>query len=190
MTATRTHTAKRSLQLCIDPSPYGDSESRICVSPSDTTTTSSSSFSGRGTSTSTAYTSPSSAGTEYSVLCIYDFESDDPDHLPFRKNEILEVVKQEDTGWCAAIRANGSQVGWIPRAFVEPLTEEMTERLWHIREELRVFEFDAERLYTSAPVSSSHHYDLLPSPSPSPSHQWVPVVEGAKVRSTMSPAMS
>jgi son of sevenless-like protein len=70
------------------------------------------------------------------------------------------------------------------------LTEEMTERLWHIREELRVFEFDAERLYTSAPVSSSHHYDLLPSPSPSPSHQWVPVVEGAKVRSTMSPAMS
>ncbi|KAF8204304.1 ras guanine nucleotide exchange factor domain-containing protein [Mycena galopus ATCC 62051] len=86
-----------------------------------------------------------------SVLCMYDFQSDDADHLAFRKNEILDVVKQEDTGWWAAMRRGGDLIGWIPQAFVNPLSDEMTEKLWNVREELRVYEYDAEQLYNAAP---------------------------------------
>ncbi|KAJ6617641.1 hypothetical protein B0H10DRAFT_1298155 [Mycena sp. CBHHK59/15] len=33
-----------------------------------------------------------------------DFESAETDNLTFRKNEILDGAKQEDTGWWAAMR--------------------------------------------------------------------------------------
>lgn len=87
------------------------------------------------------------------VLCMYDFQSDDPSHLSFSKNEMLDIITQEATGWWAAMRRGASVVGWIPQAFVRPLSMEMTERLRNIREELRVFEYDAEQLYNSAPIS-------------------------------------
>jgi hypothetical protein len=105
-----------------------------------------------------------------SVLCMYDFQSNDPDHLEFRKNEILDVVKQEDTGWWAAMRRGGDFIGWVPQAFVNPLSEEMTEKLWNVREELRVYEYDAEQLYNAAPtVRNNEWYDTSPDPSPIPS---------------------
>ncbi|KAJ7269310.1 ras guanine nucleotide exchange factor domain-containing protein [Mycena haematopus] len=102
-----------------------------------------------------------------SVLCMYDFQSEDADHLEFRKNEILDVVKQEDTGWWAAMRRGGDLIGWIPQAFVNPLSDEMTEKLWNVREELRVYEYDAEQLYNAAPtVRNNEWYDTSPDPSP------------------------
>jgi son of sevenless-like protein len=101
---------------------------------------------------------------------MYDFQSTDADHLPFRKNEILDVVKQEDTGWWAAMRRGGDSIGWIPQAFVKPLSEEMTEKLWNIREELRVYEYDAEQLYNFAPTTRNNEwYDVSPDRSPMPS---------------------
>ncbi|KAJ7070620.1 ras guanine nucleotide exchange factor domain-containing protein [Mycena amicta] len=105
-----------------------------------------------------------------SVLCMFDFESTDEDHLQFSKNEILDVVKQEDTGWWAAMRRGGDQIGWIPQAFVSPLTEEMTEKLLNVREELRVYEYSAEQLYNAAPTVVNHAwYETSPDPSPIPS---------------------
>lgn len=99
---------------------------------------------------------------------MYDFQSNDPIHLPFHKNEILDIVQRENTGWWAAMRAGGDVIGWIPQAFVKPLSEEMTDRLRNVREELRVYEYEAEQLYNSAPISLSVPlYDTESSPSQS-----------------------
>jgi hypothetical protein len=57
------------------------------------------------------------------VVCLYDFETTDPDQLSFSQNEILAVVKQEDSGWWAALRSDNPRVGWISSAFVEELSE-------------------------------------------------------------------
>jgi son of sevenless-like protein len=95
---------------------------------------------------------------------MYDFQSNDPSHLPFRKNEIIDIIKQEDTGWWAAMRAGGDTIGWVPEAFVKPLSEEMTDRLLNVREELRVYEYEAEQLYNSAPIARIPLYDPDPEP--------------------------
>lgn len=58
---------------------------------------------------------------------MFDFESDDPDHLSFTRNEILVVVKMEESGWWAAMRPQGDRLGWIPSSFVERLTETVVE---------------------------------------------------------------
>lgn len=48
---------------------------------------------------------PSSAGPTFHVICLYDFSAGDEDQLSFRKNEILDIVKQEDSVrlvcWCS-----------------------------------------------------------------------------------------
>ncbi|KAJ7116791.1 ras guanine nucleotide exchange factor domain-containing protein [Mycena crocata] len=156
---------RQSLHLNIDASPYN-----LQGIPSGSTSPASSSM---RASIGTDNSSPTSQMSEFvicSVLCMYDFQSTDSDHLEFRKNEILDVVKQEDTGWWAAMRRGGDSVGWIPQAFVNPLTEEMSEKLWNVREELRVYEYDAEQLYNAAPTIRNHEwYDTSPDPSPIPS---------------------
>ncbi|KAG5639548.1 hypothetical protein H0H81_012219 [Sphagnurus paluster] len=80
--------------------------------------------------------------------------TDDPDHLPFQRNEILDIVKQEESGWWAAIRTENDQIGWIPQAFVEPIDDETADRLRHTRQDLRCYEYNAEQLYTSASTDS------------------------------------
>lgn len=96
---------------------------------------------------------------------MHDFQSDDPDHLSFAKNEILEIIKEGDNGWWAAFR-KGDRVGWIPGAFVNRLSGEVAEKLRNTREELRIYEYEAEQLYTSAPTQQIHHlYDSDSSPS-------------------------
>jgi son of sevenless-like protein len=185
MTGTRPQAGRRSfLHLSIDPSPYGDDQ-KVSTSPGSTSPPSS-----PYVSVASSGTTPTSEGSDwviYSVLCLYDFESHDPDHLPFTKNEILDIVKQEETGWWAAIRPGGKQIGWVPKAFVQPLTVEMTEKLRTVREELRVFEYEAEQLYNSAPISHLHHlFDPDPSPSSTLDGDWS-TSESNKVRALSSP---
>lgn len=55
-----------------------------------------------------------------SVICLYDYESNDNDHISFRKDDILTVIHQEPSGWWAA-QVNG-RIGWIPSAYVKPIT--------------------------------------------------------------------
>lgn len=142
---------RQSLHIRIDPSPY---DSEVVISPSSTSLSPESSRLSAGT----ARTTPTSSGSdqdEFSVLCMYDFRAADQDQLSFRKNEMLLIVKQENTGWWAAMRKGGDVIGWIPRAFVNPLTEEMAERLANVREELRFYEYRAEQLY-STPISRNN----------------------------------
>ena len=74
----------------------------------------------------TSGSSPGSGVSDWAlcqVLCMFDFESSDPDQLSFNKDEILTVIKQEESGWWAAMRPDGDRIGWIPSSFVEPLPE-------------------------------------------------------------------
>lgn len=86
----------------------------------------------------------SSAGVESTVLCLYDFDSSDPDHLPFRKNELLEVIKKEPSGWWAALRTHDDtpRIGWVPSAFVVEISSTMADILRSVSEEMRVFEYE------------------------------------------------
>ena len=85
------------------------------------------------------------------VLCLYDFDSDDPDHTPFKKNDILLVIKQEPSGWWAA--ESGDRVGWIPSAFVVVISPEMAQILKDVSYDLRVYEYEAEKLYSGTPMA-------------------------------------
>jgi son of sevenless-like protein len=129
---------------------------------------------GSGSPSSSTDSTASSTGNNNwricSVLCLHDFVSDDPSHLSFARNEILEIVQQEDTGWWAALRLEGNRVGWISRsvsvvtsrddglcslsAFVEPLSDELAERLRTIPEPLRALEYDDEILSDSHSLNS------------------------------------
>ena len=84
---------------------------------------------------------------------MYDFTAEEPGLLSFKKSDILDIVKRDDTGWWAAMPRGGTAnvVGWIPQAFVAPLTAEMAERLSNLAEELRIPDYEAERLYNSVP---------------------------------------
>ncbi|KAJ7024347.1 ras guanine nucleotide exchange factor domain-containing protein [Mycena alexandri] len=165
MTLAHSSHLRQSLHLNIDASPYD-----LDGIPSGSNSPSSSARASIGTEITSPTPSSMSELVLCSVLCMYDFQSPDTDHLQFRKNEILDVVKQEDTGWWAAMRRGGDFIGWIPQAFVNPLSEEMTEKLWNIREELRVYEYDAEQLYNAAPTIRNHEwYESSPDPSPIPS---------------------
>ncbi|KAJ3815612.1 ras guanine nucleotide exchange factor domain-containing protein [Lentinula aff. lateritia] len=149
-TASHSQTIRQSLHLSIEPPSYFSSPTQF--SPDSPYTSSSSARPSSGT----AGTSPLSSGSDsiiYSVLCMHDFLSDDPTHLSFSRNEILDIFKQEESGWWAAMRRGGDTIGWIPQAFVRPLEEEMAERLLSVREELRIYEYEAEQLYVSAPIS-------------------------------------
>lgn len=112
------------------------------------------------------------------VLCLHGFQSGDPDHLSFRRNEILYVVRQEATGWWAALKPKGAQVGWIPCGFVVELNEVQLDKLQKVRFDLRVYEYDVERLYDSVLILESPRSDLGPAKSQG---ERVLATDGAKV---------
>lgn len=170
--ASRSQTIRQSLHLYIDPNPYNLRSQSSSQSPE---TNSPSQSLGPDSSSSRAVTPTSSTGewgewVLFSVLCMHDFFPEDCDQLGFEKNEILEVVKQEDSGWWAAFRSSdSSSIGWVPAAYVVPLTEEMSVRLRNVRTELRVYEYSAEELYANpANGATPAIYDSEPELSPSP----------------------
>ncbi|OAX42097.1 hypothetical protein K503DRAFT_767079 [Rhizopogon vinicolor AM-OR11-026] len=117
MTSSCSRPQRQPLRLLIDSSlPQGHSS----TSPESTYSPISDS------SLTTSGVTPSTGNPEWficNVICMFDFESDDPHHLPFTRNEILTIVKMEESGWWAAMRPKGDRLGWIPSSFVERLTE-------------------------------------------------------------------
>ncbi|KAI0348122.1 ras GEF [Trametopsis cervina] len=68
---------------------------------------------------------PSASEDSFWVQCIVDFEPEDPDQLAFRADEVLQVIRMEETGWWAAIRPGELRVGWIPSSYVETLPDDI-----------------------------------------------------------------
>lgn len=149
MAASSPQLARQSLRLLIDPK---DTLFRHVTSESSTTTPSPASGFRKGTWN---YESPSGESYERicSVLCLYDFNSSDSDHLSFSKNEILEIVRKEDSGWWAAVRKDGSEVGWIPASYVRALPEDVAEKVHHLQEETQIPHYNPDRISRSAPPS-------------------------------------
>jgi hypothetical protein len=116
MRGPQTEAIRRSLHLSIDPTPYREATSSTSdSSPSPILSTRAS-----VATTNTTY-SVVPADDECricSVFCLFDYWSDDADHLSFRKGDFLDIVKQEETGWWAAMRPGGNRVGWIPCGYV------------------------------------------------------------------------
>ncbi|KAI6012583.1 SH3 domain-containing protein [Pisolithus orientalis] len=97
----------------------------------------------------TSGSTPSTGTSDWAichVVCNFDFESPDPDQLSFSKDEVLAVVKKEDSGWWAAMRLEGDRIGWIPSSFVEPLPEWKLDEmvLEHEPDILRAFDDERE----------------------------------------------
>ena len=168
---TRSQAVRQLLQLQVIPSSY--SSSKVLITPR---TPSSSSSTTMNTDSEDYYQSPAgnSETILFSVLCMHDFDGEDAGLLSFKMNEILDVVKRDDTGWWAAMRQEGPVVGWIPQAYVSPLTEEMAEKLRNTWEEVRIYEYEAEQLYNSVPIN--HNLALFDDPesaasSPRPEYE-------------------
>ncbi|KAL1762527.1 ras guanine nucleotide exchange factor domain-containing protein [Schizophyllum commune] len=170
--------------LRVDVHPFAIGAATASPPTSATSSSSSGELSHPSRPTSTAPSTPPAPAIDLDVLCLYDFASDDPDHLSFRKNEILSIVKQLETGWWAAVRADSdaSKVGWIPASYVAPLSRQMSHRLRAVRAEIRVYEYEAERLYDSAPIQRN---EVFYEPSPPPSRP--ASCMGARQRNLSSP---
>jgi len=86
----------------------------------------------------------------FPVLCMHDFAALSEEVLSFRKGEILDIIEcRDDLGWWAAMRTEGSTVGWISKSYVQQLSKEMAEDLRKIPQVVRVHEYNAEQLYNS-----------------------------------------
>lgn len=97
----------------------------------------------------------------------------DPNQLSFTKGEILVVVKQESSGWWAAMRCEGDCIGWIPSSFVEPLFGRTLDELQGL---LSMSVGEEEILQTIC-----DHVEFGPYPDPEGYQPWVPVYEDVKV---------
>ena len=99
------------------------------------------------------------SGDYYERICtaigLYDYSSSDPDHLSFRKHDILEIIRQDESGWWGAVRSDGSEIGWIPAKFVRALSDEAAHRVYEIRERTQIPKFlaDPENARTAPPLS-------------------------------------
>ncbi|XP_059170685.1 adapter molecule Crk-like isoform X2 [Physella acuta] len=56
------------------------------------------------------------------LLCKYDFPGKDPEDLPFKRGDILEVISEDEEEWWTARNTNG-QVGQIPVRYTQPIEQ-------------------------------------------------------------------
>lgn|SRR5690554_1863223 len=56
------------------------------------------------------------------VKAMYDYESEDPTNLTFKKDDVIQVLAQLESGWWAG-HCEGRQ-GWFPSNYVQVLGEE------------------------------------------------------------------
>ncbi|THH29337.1 hypothetical protein EUX98_g4841 [Antrodiella citrinella] len=162
--------AKRQLpRLAIDATPYSFQHT---VSPSSTISSSSAQASGR-----TSVDTPYSAGI-FQVLCLYDFEATDHDQLSFRRNEVLDIVQQENSGWWAALRQCDGSVGWIPSAYVDPISEQTAERLRTRGHKIHI-QVNTERL--NPPIPDERSPFGMGSPGDGiRGYEWMPLADTMK----------
>ena len=117
-----------------------------------------------------------------SVIGLYDFFSTDPDRLSFRKHEVLEIVRQDESGWWGAVRGDGSEVGWIPARFVHTLSDDAVQRVYDIRVRTRIPGYRAEPggVKSAPPLSRPVEIPspLVPNNEPSDTAQMGPPPSG------------
>ncbi|KAF9899149.1 hypothetical protein BX616_003220 [Lobosporangium transversale] len=63
-----------------------------------------------------------SADIQVLVRAMYDYESEDSTNLSFKKDDVIQVLAQLESGWWAG-HCDGRQ-GWFPSNYVQVLGEE------------------------------------------------------------------
>ncbi|EIW64034.1 ras GEF [Trametes versicolor FP-101664 SS1] len=126
---------------------------------------------------------PESAEVFY-VLCLYDYNAEDGSQLSFRRNDILEVVKKEETGWWAAVRPEDDTVGWIPSAFVEPISDALADKLRNSGGNVQIYQEDADRFQGSPDSQLTDPFAVGPD-GEQRGYEWMPLVDGEKVPTIM-----
>ncbi|XP_060082881.1 adapter molecule Crk-like [Ylistrum balloti] len=66
--------------------------------------------------------------TRLKVIAKFDFGGNDPEDLPFRKGEVLEVISKDEKDWWTCRNSN-NRVGQIPVPYVVKFDGEMSEQL-------------------------------------------------------------
>jgi son of sevenless-like protein len=65
---------------------------------------------------------------QYSVLfcrALYDYEAQDPSALSFRRDDIIEILTQQPSGWWDGLL--GKERGWFPSNYVVVISDEEAE---------------------------------------------------------------
>lgn len=179
MAVPMSHSIRQSLHLRIDSTTLNVLQ--LQSSPDSASLSPASARASMGTTGTTSTVIDSELPT-FPILCMHDFYTSDPDQLSFSKGEILRIIKQEDSGWWAAMRKGGDVIGWIPHAFVKQLSEEKADELWSVRQQLRVFELNADRLYSDAPIFRNEQ--LYAEPTPTYDRTWDGAVGAVVCKST------
>ena len=99
-------------RLWIDPNP-SSADSSLPTPNSSISTGLSTSLAGSSEDTDNA--TPTSSAELFYVLCLYDYDAEDSDQLSFRRNDILDVVKKEDTVSSREARACHWERSWTDR---------------------------------------------------------------------------
>jgi hypothetical protein len=86
------------------------------------------------------------------VICLYDFTSEDPCHLSFKRGDLLLVLQNELTGWTGARNEKRDMEGWVPTEYLAPLSGEQALHLKAVHDQVRFYEYEAEIRYRDAPV--------------------------------------
>jgi len=85
------------------------------------------------------------------VKALYDFESDDATNLTFKKDDVIQVLAQLESGWWAGY-CEGRQ-GWFPSNYVEVLAEEDFEEEEEDEEFIEGDDLDVSTTRVCLPVS-------------------------------------
>ncbi|TFK94986.1 ras GEF [Polyporus arcularius HHB13444] len=160
-------------RLWIDPNP-SNAETSLSTPASSVSPDPNPSLA--GSSEDTDNSTPTSSAELFYVLCLYDYDAEDSDQLSFRRNDILDVVKKEDTGWWAAIRPDDNTVGWIPSAFVEPISDALADKLKNGGDRVLIYQ-DDHKLHGSPELTDP----FVVSDGEHRGYDWMPLMNGDKV---------
>ncbi|KAH9489218.1 hypothetical protein Btru_045633 [Bulinus truncatus] len=67
------------------------------------------------------------------LQCKYDFLGQDPEDLPFKRGEILEVISEDEEEWWTARNSSG-RIGQIPVRYTQPLESSQASPMNNTRE--------------------------------------------------------
>ncbi|KAI0756519.1 ras GEF [Daedaleopsis nitida] len=162
-------------RLWIDPNPSTADPSL----PTPTSSISADLLSSLAGASDTDAPTPLSSAELFYVLCLYDYDAEDSDQLSFRRNDILDVVKREDTGWWAAIHPDDNRVGWIPSAFVEPISDTLADKLRNSGVNVQIYQDDTDRRIHGSPDLTDPF--AVSSEGEHRGYDWMPLVNGDKV---------
>lgn len=83
-------------------------------------------------------------------------------------------------GWWAAVCPEDGTVGWIPSAFVEPISDALADKLRNSGGNVQIYQEDADRFQGSPDSQLTDPFTVGPD-GEQRGYEWMPLVDGEKV---------